>query len=78
MLIPYGLIGEGIALLLSILAFIKAEDKGRILLVTLWGLSFLLPIIFPSVVIIYVCFFLRLAIGMGCYIFLKYHGYFPW
>lgn len=75
--IPYGLIGEGISLFLSILAFIEAEDKGRILLVSLWALSFILPMIFPSLISSRISFFLRLATGIGSYIYLRYHGHFP-
>jgi hypothetical protein len=74
--IPYALIGQGVALLLAILAFSEAEDKGRILLVGLWALSFLLPIVFPSLIMRQVNLFLRLAIGIGCFVYLRYKGYF--
>ncbi len=76
MQIPYGLIGEVIAGILSILAFIEAEEKGRILLIAVWALSFLLPVIFPSFIMRQVSPFLRLAIGIGCFVYLKYRGYF--
>jgi hypothetical protein len=74
--IPYGLIGQGIALLLSILAFTEAGDKGKILLVALWTLSYFLPLIFPSNIMSQALLFLRLAIGIGCFIYLKHQGYF--
>ena len=75
-MIPYELIGQGVALLLSILAFFQAEDKGKILLVSLWVLSFMLPLFFPSLIIGRIGPFLRLAIGIGCFVYLKYQGYF--
>jgi hypothetical protein len=74
--IPYGLIGQGIALVLSILAFNEAGDRGKILLVALWALSFMLPLSFPSLIMGQIGPFLRLAIGIGCFVYLKYQGYF--
>ncbi len=74
--IPYRLIGEGIALILFILAFIEAEAKGRIFLVSIFVLLFLFPLLFPSSIMSLLCLLARLAVGMGCYIFLKYRGYF--
>jgi lipid-A-disaccharide synthase-like uncharacterized protein len=72
----YGLIGEGIALLLSILTFIEAEEKGKIVLIALWALSFLLTIVFLSFIMRQVSLSLRLATGIGSFIYLSYQGYF--
>jgi hypothetical protein len=74
--IPYQLIGEIIALTLFILAFIEAEIKGRIFLVSVFVLLFLLPWLFPSRIMSLLSLITKLAVGMGCYIFLKYRGYF--
>jgi len=74
--IPYALIGECIAVILFTLAFIEAEVRGRIFLVSIFVLLFLLPRLFPSSIMSLLCLVAKLAVGMGCYIFLKYRGYF--
>jgi len=74
--IPYELIGEVIALTLFILAFIEAEVRGRIILVSVFVLLFLLPRFFPSSNLSLLCLLVKLSVGMGSYIFLKYRGYF--
>lgn len=71
----YRLIGDILALLLTILAFIEATKKGRIFILTYLALSFALPVIFHSTLISNVCFFARIGLGIGCYIYLRFFGY---
>jgi hypothetical protein len=74
--IPYAMIGEVIALVLFIMAFIEAETRGRIFLVSIFVMLFLLPWLFPSSIASLLCLVAKLAVGMGCYIFLRTRKYF--
>jgi hypothetical protein len=73
--IPYNLIGEGLALVFLVMAFIEAEAKFRIVLVVSYLLTFLLSRLFPSATFYLICSISRLLIGVACFIYLKYHGY---
>jgi len=70
--IPYQQIGEGVAFILIIVAFIEAENKGRIIIAALFLSTLILPALFhlPSPKLIGTV--ARLLIGTGCYIYHKY------
>ena len=70
--IPYGSIGLGIALICIGLAFSEAEYRGRIIILSVAVLSFILPALFSSRALDFVCMIGRLVFGMGCYIYWKY------
>ena len=70
--IPYDEIGLGIALICIGMAFAEAEARGRILLVSLLVLSFLLPALITSSGLDLVCRIGRLVLGMICFIYWKY------
>jgi hypothetical protein len=70
--IPYGNIGTIVAIVLIVLAFFHADINGRIIILSLSGLTFLLPRLFPSPTLHVICWAARLFIGMGSYIYLKY------
>lgn len=76
--IPYGAIGEGIAFILIVFAFIESDNKGRIILAVLYFVTFLLPSVFPSRILSLICSLARLFIGAGCFIYLKYQGSIGW
>lgn len=68
--------GELIVLALAIPAFLEAEEKGRVFIASTYGLSLLLPYIFPHPAFSTVCWGARLFLGLGSYIYLKTRGYF--
>jgi hypothetical protein len=55
-----------------VLAFYHADVAGRIIILFLSGMTFLLPRLFPSPILHVICWAARLFIGMGSYIYLKY------
>lgn len=72
--IPYDLIGTGIAIILIALAIYEADIKGRIIILALTLLTFLLPALLRKAVLNLICFIARLLIGIGCYIYLKWQN----
>jgi hypothetical protein len=73
-MIGFRLIGDGLAILLCILAFIDADMKVRIFILAYLVSSFALPNIFHSSLLSNICFFARIGLGVGCYIYLRYRG----
>ena len=72
--IPYDLIGTGIAIILIALAIYEADIKGRIIILALTLLTFLLPALFRSAVLNLICYITRLLLGIVCYIYLKWQS----
>ena len=70
--IPYGSIGLGIALICIGLAFYEAEATGRIVILSVLALSFILPALFSSNTLDFVCMIGRLVLGMVCFVYWKY------
>ncbi len=70
--IPYGGIGLGIALIFIGLAFYEAEATGRIIILCVLALSFILPAIASSYALGVVCQIGRLVFGACCYVYWKY------
>jgi hypothetical protein len=70
--IPYGAIGLVVALVFMALAFQEAEAGGRVVILAVLILSFLLPALFSSRTLELVCRIGRLLFGAGCYIYWKY------
>jgi hypothetical protein len=70
-LIPYGAIGTGLAIILIIMAFFRAGSTGRIIILALVSLTFLLPTLLSSMAVGLICYVGRILIGIGCYIYLK-------
>jgi len=69
--IPYKAIGTLLAIVFIVLAVYYAETKGRIIILSLTGMTFLLPILFSSFTLNFICWLVRILIGIGCYIYLK-------
>jgi len=74
MQIPYTAIGTGVALILIALAVYEAESNGRIIILALALITFLLPFLFPSRILNLICYIARMLLGICCYIFLRYRG----
>ncbi|NIM91927.1 MAG: hypothetical protein GTO17_13390 [Candidatus Aminicenantes bacterium] len=72
--IPYGSIGNILALALAILAFSMAENKGRIIIATVMGSLFILPYLFSSAALSIICFVGRMVFGIGCLLYIKWQG----
>jgi hypothetical protein len=70
--IPYDAIGLGIAVIFMVLAFLESEATGRIIIVAVFFVSFLLPTVFPSSTMTVICSVGRLLFGAGCFIFWRY------
>ncbi|MCJ7587356.1 MAG: hypothetical protein MUQ00_05565 [Candidatus Aminicenantes bacterium] len=70
--IPYSSIGLGIALIFIGLAFYEAEATGRIVILSAFALSFILPALFSSYVLSVVCRIGRLVLGIICFVYWKY------
>jgi len=70
-------IGTGVALVLMAMAFHEAENRGRVIILSLAVLTFLLPALFPSSAIWLIFFIARILIGLGCYLYLRYQQNLP-
>jgi hypothetical protein len=75
--IPYDAIGLGIALVFMALAFIESELTGRIVILGVLLISFILPAVFPSFVLSVICRIGRLLFGAGCFIYWRYRNAVP-
>jgi hypothetical protein len=75
--IPYDAIGLGIAVIFMILAFLISELTGRIVIIGFLLISFILPAVFPSMVMSVICSVGRLLFGAGCFIFWRYRNAVP-
>jgi hypothetical protein len=72
--IPYAAIGLVIAIAFMVMAFRESGLKGRIVIAGFLIISFILPAIFPSMVISVICSVGRLLFGAGCFIFWRYRS----
>jgi hypothetical protein len=68
----YGGIADVVVIVLAVVAFLEAQEKGRWVILVLTGAAFGLPSLWPSPTMSLVCFLGKIAIAMGCYIFLKW------
>ncbi len=73
---PYMLIANIIILIIFIFAFIAAETKGKIILATIMALLIILPYLFPIREVKLACFVGKVTFGIGCYLYIKMHGFF--
>jgi hypothetical protein len=70
-LIPYAGIANIIALGFMAYAFIGGESRGRIVIASLGGATFLLPELFPSQAIWIISLISRVVIAVGCYLYAR-------
>ena len=69
--IPYGLIGDIIAVAIAIYAFSMAENKGRIIIATVMISLFVLPRLFAVQALSIICYAGRIVFGIGCLLYIK-------
>ena len=74
MLIPYREIGYAIALLLCLVALVKAAKKIKFIIGAIIVIFFILPFFIPSVVDADTLFYLRMMAAIGCYLYLRIRG----
>jgi len=70
----FGIVGNVVAVVLAVKAFVEAGAGGRIALLVLMGATFLAPRVFPGLIVSQVAFIVRMLVGIGCFVFLKYRG----
>ena len=70
----YTIIGTILTLGIITYAFFEFDSKGRITIIILVAATYILPKIFPGLVIGLICFILRISIAIGCYIYIKYRN----
>ena len=73
--LPYALFGDLVALTLTALAFYWAESKGRIILIAIVSLTYLLPNLFSFGAVSLICLLVRYMTGLYSYIYLKAKGH---
>ena len=56
-------------------AFIEAENTGRIFIALSMGASFVVPKLWPGMLVGTVFFVLRICLGIGCYVYLRWRGH---
>ena len=69
---PYGFIGDMLAVIVAVVAFVQAGPKGRIVIAWLMGSAFVIPRIAPSPTVSIVCFIARILIAIGCYLYIRW------
>ncbi len=68
---PYGIIGDGLALIVAVVAFLQAGLKGRIVIAGLMGSAFLLPSLIGGENTGYIFMAVRAVIAIGCYLSIR-------
>lgn len=74
---PYGIILNVAVVAAFVLAFIKAEMKGRIILATIMGILILVPQVVPMIPLSgvwWVHFLAKVIFGLCCLIYFKWAG----
>lgn len=72
MSIVYGAITDILSIVLAVVAFTQAGEKGRIAILVLIGCAFGVPYLWPSRTVALVCFLAKILIAIGCYIYVKW------
>jgi hypothetical protein len=70
--IVYGAITDILSIILAVVAFTQAGEKGRIGILALMGCAFGIPYLWPSRTVALVCFLAKILIAIGCYIYVKW------
>ncbi len=68
----YGWIANLVAIVLAVVAFTQAQDKGRLTILVLMGAAFGAPYLWPSPTVSLVGFLGKIVIAIGCYVYLKW------
>jgi len=75
--IPYALIGNIVAAVFIIAAFLAAEARGRIAIVVLAAATFVVPKLSASSTVDIVCFTARILLAIGCALYVKWRNAMP-
>jgi len=70
--IVYGAVANILSIVLAVVAFTQAGEKGRIAILALMGCAFGIPHLGPSRTVALVCFLAKILIAIGCYIYIKW------
>jgi len=65
-----------IVIVAFVFAFVAAETKHRIIIVTIMALLFILPSFFQSPALGWIFYAGKVIFGIGCYIYIKWRGLF--
>jgi hypothetical protein len=68
----YGWVADILSIILAVVAFTQAQEKGRIAILVLMGSAFGIPHLWPSRTVALVCFLAKIAIAIGCSIYVKW------
>ena len=72
-MIPYRLIGDIIVVAVFVIAFWTAETNGKIILITVMTLLFILPALFSFFAQFGILFFVgRVIFGLVCFLYIKW------
>ncbi|MGD0783431.1 MAG: hypothetical protein ABSA30_11290 [Candidatus Aminicenantales bacterium] len=72
MSIVYGAIADILSVVLAVVAFTQAREKGRIAILVLMICAFGVPHLWPSRTAALVCFLAKILIAIGCYIYIRW------
>jgi hypothetical protein len=68
----YGWVANLLSIIVAVVAFTQAQEKGRIAILVLMGSAFGIPYLWPSRTVALVCFLAKIFIAIGCYIYVKW------
>ncbi|MCX6575566.1 MAG: hypothetical protein NTV82_04125 [Candidatus Aminicenantes bacterium] len=66
------LIGNVLSVVLAVWAVYEADGPGRLIIIALLVLTFLIPALWSASLVSLICFIGRLILGIGCFIYLKW------
>jgi len=66
------LIGNVASIVLAGWAAYEANGAGRLIIIALLVLTFLIPALWPATLVSLICFVGRMVLGIGCFIYLKW------
>jgi hypothetical protein len=72
---PYPTLINLVVFIIFIFAFITAEAKGKIIVATIMALLFILPYLFPIREVEWASFAGKVIFSIGCYLYIKMHGF---
>jgi len=72
---PYLPLINFVVFIIFIFAFITAEIRGKIILVVIMALLFILPYLFPFSAVVWACFVGKVIFGIACFLYIRVHGF---
>ena len=68
----YGWVADLACIVLAVVVFIQAGEKGRIAIPVLMGAVYGVPRLWPSPTVALVCFLAKIILAIGCAIYVKW------